>query len=142
MSDKIDSGAGAPPRRKGFLRPAGGPSPDRPVPHRHLAHVASFRDSPIVFFTACTAQRRKLLACSQCHEILRTIWELLAEHDGWWVGHYILMPDHVHFFARAGNGCAGHGGLGADVEKRQLTAHRGGAWDQAANLAGGLLRSL
>ena len=23
-----------------------------------------------------------------------------AEHDGWWVGHYILMPDHVHLFAR------------------------------------------
>jgi putative transposase len=20
--------------------------------------------------------------------------------DGWWVGHYILMPNHVHFFAR------------------------------------------
>jgi hypothetical protein len=47
MSDKVDNGAGAPPRRKGFLRPEGGPSPDRPVPHRHLAHVASFRDSPI-----------------------------------------------------------------------------------------------
>jgi putative transposase len=100
MRDKIDNGAGAPPRRKGFLRPEGGPSPVRPVPHRHLAHVASFRDSPIVFFTACTAQRRKLLACSQCHEILRTIWDLSAAHDGWWVGHYILMPYHVHFFAR------------------------------------------
>jgi hypothetical protein len=23
-----------------------------------------------------------------------------VERDGWWVGHYILMPDHVHFFAR------------------------------------------
>jgi len=23
-----------------------------------------------------------------------------AEGDAWWVGHYILMPDHVHFFAR------------------------------------------
>jgi len=23
-----------------------------------------------------------------------------SEHDGWWVGHYILMPDHVHLFAR------------------------------------------
>jgi putative transposase len=22
-------------------------------------------------------------------------------HGGWWVGHYIVMPDHVHFFARA-----------------------------------------
>jgi putative transposase len=22
------------------------------------------------------------------------------ERDGWWIGRYILMPDHVHFFAR------------------------------------------
>src|SRR5438309_7537302 len=101
MTDKINSGAGAPSRRKEFLRREGGPSPDRPVAHRHLAHVASFRASPIVFFTACTAQRRKVLACSQCHEILHAIWERSAAHDGWWVGHYILMPGHVHFFARS-----------------------------------------
>jgi len=67
---------------------------------KHLAHVPSFRDNPIVFFTACTDRRRNLLANSDCHEILRGIWKRSAEHDGWWVGHYILMPDHVHFFAR------------------------------------------
>ena len=48
----------------------------------------------------CTAGRRKFLACSEVHEILRGIWERSAKHDGWWVGHYILMPDHVHLFAR------------------------------------------
>jgi len=31
---------------------------------------------------------------------LRETWQRSADHDGWWVGHYILMPDHVHFFAR------------------------------------------
>jgi putative transposase len=31
---------------------------------------------------------------------LRTIRELSAAHDGWWVGHYILTLDHMHFFAR------------------------------------------
>jgi REP element-mobilizing transposase RayT len=31
---------------------------------------------------------------------LREIWQRSAEHDGWWVGSYVLMPDHVHFFAR------------------------------------------
>ena len=67
---------------------------------RHLAHADSFRDNPIVFITTCTARRRKLLACSEVHEILRGIWMRSAEHDGWWVGHYILMPDHVHLFAR------------------------------------------
>src|SRR5438067_10482921 len=68
--------------------------------HRHLPHVSSFRDDPIVFFTTCTHKRRKLLACAQSHVILRRLWERSAEHDGWWVGHYILMPEHVHFFSR------------------------------------------
>ena len=100
MSDKSENGVGAPPRRRGFLRPEGGPSPDLATRHRHLAHVSSFQDNPIVFFTACTAQRRKFLACLQCHAILREIWQHSVDHDGWWVGNYILMPDHVHFFAR------------------------------------------
>ena len=70
------------------------------IKHRHLPHVCSFRDNPIVFFTACTHKRRKLLACAQVHAILRSVWERSAERADWWVGHYILMPDHVHFFAR------------------------------------------
>jgi REP element-mobilizing transposase RayT len=68
--------------------------------HRHLPHISSFRDNPIVFFTTCTHRRRNLLACAQSHIILRALWERSAERDGWWVGHYILMPDHAHFFAR------------------------------------------
>ena len=79
----------------GPVRPGGGPTP-----FRHLAHVPSFRENPIVFFTTCTSQRRKILASPHCHTILREIWERSADRDGWWVGHYILMPDHVHFFAR------------------------------------------
>ena len=96
MSDKIENGAGAPPRRTASpVRPEGGPSP-----FRHLAHLPSFRDNPIVYFTASTFQRRKILASAKCEENLSEIWQRSAEHDGWWVGHYILMPDHVHFFAR------------------------------------------
>ena len=68
--------------------------------HRHLAHVPSFRDNPIVFVTTGTHQPQKLLANTQCHEILREIWEKSTVIDGWCVGHYILMPDHVHLFAR------------------------------------------
>src|SRR5438270_7090204 len=67
---------------------------------RHLAHADSFCDNPIVFITTCTAKRRKLLACGEVHELLRGIWERSAKHDGWWVGHYILMPEHLHLFAR------------------------------------------
>lgn len=69
-------------------------------PHQHLVHVPSYRDNPIVFFTTSTYRRKPILASDRSHEILRAIWERSASCDGWWVGHYILMPDHIHFFAR------------------------------------------
>jgi len=31
---------------------------------------------------------------------LREIWERSAERDGWFVGRYVVMPDHVHLFAK------------------------------------------
>jgi REP element-mobilizing transposase RayT len=52
-----------------------------------------------VFFTACTYRRKAILADVQCHEIFRAIWSE-SVRSGWFVGHYILMPNHVHFFAR------------------------------------------
>lgn len=101
MNDKIENGAGAPPRRsKGPVRPEGGPTPRQRSAFRHLVHVPSFRANPIVFFTTCTYRRRKILASSTCEEILRELWQRSGDCDGWWVGHYISMPDHVHFFAR------------------------------------------
>jgi len=100
VTKKSTHGAGAPSRRSGVLRAEGGPSPTQPAPFRHLAHLPSFRDNPIVFFTACSFQRRKILASAKCEETLREIWQRSADHDGWYIGHYILMPDHVHFFAR------------------------------------------
>jgi len=103
MSDNIDAEASADQwSRRAFAprsrvkRPEGGPSPR----FRHLPHLPSFRDNPIVFFTASTFQRRKILAARNCEQILRELWERSAEHDGWWVGSYVVMPDHVHFFAR------------------------------------------
>ena len=32
-------------------------------------------------------------------EILETVWAKSATIDGWFVGHFLLMPDHVHLFA-------------------------------------------
>jgi hypothetical protein len=81
--NKSDHGDGAPSRRRTFVRPEGGPAP-----FRHLAHVRSFRDNPIVFFTTCTYQRRKILASSRCKKILHDIWQRSADHDGWWMGNY------------------------------------------------------
>jgi REP element-mobilizing transposase RayT len=65
-----------------------------------LAHVPSFRDNPIVFFTTCTYQRRKILASPHCQKMLREIWQRSADQNGWWAGNYIIMADHVHLFAR------------------------------------------
>ena len=30
---------------------------------------------------------------------LSEVWRKSAEFDGWYVGRFVLMPDHVHFFA-------------------------------------------
>ena len=80
--------------------------------------VPSFRDNPIVFFTACTFHRRKILASAKCEEILREIWQRSADHDGWWVGSYVLMPDHVHFFARPATNARPKAEWVRDVEER------------------------
>ncbi|MBK9989369.1 MAG: transposase [Verrucomicrobia bacterium] len=64
-----------------------------------LPHLQPFAKTPLYFLTACMAQRRSLLACTEAHDSLREIWSKSAEHDGWFVGRYVLMPDHVHLFA-------------------------------------------
>ncbi|MBM4028637.1 MAG: hypothetical protein FJ280_25060 [Planctomycetes bacterium] len=67
---------------------------------RHLAHVSSFVAQPIVFVTCTTAHRAPLLAHEGVHTVLRSIWEESLDRNGWAVGDYVLMPDHVHLFAR------------------------------------------
>jgi REP element-mobilizing transposase RayT len=34
-------------------------------------------------------------------QILRELWEKSALANGWFVGRYVIMPDHVHLFAMA-----------------------------------------
>ena len=68
--------------------------------HRHLPHLLSFRDSPITFFTVTTKNRAAILAQPSVHEILKDIWNGTGELSGWYIGRYVIMPDHVHFFAR------------------------------------------
>jgi putative transposase len=53
----------------------------------------------IVFLTVCTANRDPWLADPIVHEHLRAAWESAR---AWLVGHYLLMPDHLHLF------CAPH----------------------------------
>jgi REP element-mobilizing transposase RayT len=52
-----------------------------------------------LFVTTCTAGRRPLLAGKIAQDILEEVWVKSAIIDGWFVGQYLLMPDHVHLFA-------------------------------------------
>jgi putative transposase len=69
--------------------------------HRHLAHASPFAAQPIVFLTCTTHGRNKVLDNDQAHTELRGLWERSSKENGWFVGDYLLMPDHVHLFARA-----------------------------------------
>jgi putative transposase len=66
----------------------------------HLPHLVPFSAAPLYFLTTCTAERRQLLACAEAHAIVTAVWRNSADHDGWFVGKYVVMPDHVHVFAR------------------------------------------
>lgn len=52
---------------------------------------------PIYFVTACTHERRAILACDIVHEALKFFAESGPEY-GAWVGAYVLIPDHLHLF--------------------------------------------
>jgi putative transposase len=64
-----------------------------------LPHVTPFARHPIYFFTACTAGRRPILACEESFDCLQNTWKKSAELEGWLVGRFVLMPDHLHLFA-------------------------------------------
>jgi REP element-mobilizing transposase RayT len=68
----------------------------------HLPHLPAFQRTPILFLTVCTRGRQLLLADPTPHGILHDVWTRSADLNGWFVGQYILMPDHVHLFAQAG----------------------------------------
>ncbi len=65
-----------------------------------LPHLRPFDRDPLYLITACIAGRRELLANSTAHAILSAVWTRSAEIDGWFIGRYLLMLDHIHLFAR------------------------------------------
>jgi putative transposase len=71
----------------------------------HLAKgiIEDDRTPTLIFLTVCTARRQPWLADPDMHATLVKIWRS-ATH--WQVGPYILMPDHLHLFARPGGGSA------------------------------------
>ncbi|WP_164976232.1 transposase [Oleiharenicola lentus] len=69
-------------------------------PHRHLAHVLPFVRHLLFFLTVVANQRQSVLTAEPVLAALTEIWRRSAEIDGWMVGDYLLMSDHVHLFAK------------------------------------------
>lgn len=47
--------------------------------------------------------RKRILDNEIAHSTLRSIWEKSGDLKCWYVGDYLLMPDHIHFFAKPGS---------------------------------------
>ena len=68
--------------------------------HKHLTRLSQvWIENPIYMINICVKNRKNVLANDMCHEILCEEWNLALNLHGWQIGHYIVMPDHVHFFA-------------------------------------------
>ena len=57
-----------------------------------------FTDCPVTYLTICTQDRRRILANPQIHESFQTFARKATDRQVF-VGCYVIMPDHVHFFA-------------------------------------------
>ena len=51
----------------------------------------------VLWFTVCVGSPRVRLDREDVHHLLVSIWSAPSSH--WLVGDYVLMPDHLHFFA-------------------------------------------
>lgn len=74
---------------------------DHSLPQRrHPAHGILYVEGQptIIFDTVCTKDRKPWLATEEVHTLLREVW---AEATEWLLGRYMIMPDHIHFFAAA-----------------------------------------
>src|SRR5258708_20537067 len=69
--------------------------PDRHLRRLHEIWVAN----PIYLITTCTNGRAHRLANDEFHAIATEVWRSCQEHDLWSIGRYVIIPDHVHFFA-------------------------------------------
>jgi putative transposase len=54
----------------------------------------------LFFLTVVANQRQSVLTAEPVLAALTEIWRRSAEIDGWMVGDYLLMSDHVHLFAK------------------------------------------
>jgi REP element-mobilizing transposase RayT len=55
--------------------------------------------APLFFLTVCVRERLGVLANPTIAGILVDAWRDSGSDHGWLVGRFVVMPDHVHFFA-------------------------------------------
>ncbi len=72
--------------------------PKRKTP-AHQPIVGHSDRAAIVFVTVCAEKRKPIFAHPDVHELLVDSW---SRADGWAVGRYVIMPDHVHLFCAPG----------------------------------------
>jgi hypothetical protein len=101
-SENSPFGDVAKPGRVRRSRPTSNPSESDSLPHRdHLRRLGNvFAKNPIYFLTCGTAQRRPILTLEKSAPIIIEALRNGSKFHGWVVGRYVVMPDHVHFFAR------------------------------------------
>ena len=72
--------------------------------HSHLRRLERvWILNPIFFVSTNTNGRRKILANEKVVSILVDEWSSSSRRHGWYVGQYVVMPDHVHFFCSSGS---------------------------------------
>ena len=107
----MEGGAPSPPERRGWVNYVQAVHPITAaiaelLSHDHVRRMPPRRRAPahpepvarksvIVFVTVCTAKRKPILANRAAVAALRWAWRAA---DGWTVGRYVIMPDHLHLF--------------------------------------------
>jgi len=81
--------------------PEGGVRRPRPTSERDHLHRLTrvWAVHPVYFLTCCTRHRQRVLASAPAANVLVEVWRAAPRISGWTVGRYVIMPDHVHFFA-------------------------------------------
>jgi len=76
--------------------------PHNRLPERkHLSRLQRITvpGAPVFFITVCVEGRERVLARPAVADILVEAWGHAEPLHKWLVGRYVVMPDHVHFFA-------------------------------------------
>ena len=70
------------------------------VGRKHLAHppiIERDNEPVIIYLTVCSKDRKRIFAFADSAAVIVDAWQKASL---WLVGRYVIMPDHIHLFAR------------------------------------------